>query len=78
VEGGRETGGTRLHIKDVDWNDGFKLIGYEANTDGRLVGYDMNYPVNLELKSPKGTTLKKKAMYTVTTKPELIVSRQEG
>jgi hypothetical protein len=67
-----------LHIKDGDWKDGFQLIGYEANTDGKLVGYDMNYPVNLELKSPKGATVKKKAVYTVTTKPELIVSRQEG
>jgi hypothetical protein len=67
-----------LHIKDVDWNGGFQLVGYEANTDGKLVGYDMNYPVNLELKSPKGDTVKKKAVYTVTTKPELIVSRQEG
>ncbi len=67
-----------LHIKDVDWNGGFQLVGYEADTDGKLVGYDMNYPVVLELKSPKGNSVKKKAVYTVTTHPELIVSRQEG
>jgi hypothetical protein len=67
-----------LHIKDVDWSGGFQLVGYEADTDGKLVGYDMNYPVVLELKSPKGNSVKKKAVYTVTTQPELIVSRQEG
>jgi hypothetical protein len=67
-----------LHIKDVDWDGGFQLVGYEANAEGKLVGYDMNYPVVLELKGPKGDSVKKKAVYTVTTKPELIVSRQEG
>ena len=38
----------------------------------------MNYPVVLELKSPKGDSVKKTAVYTVTTSPELLVSRQEG
>ena len=38
----------------------------------------MNYPVVLELKSPKGKSVKKNAVYTVTTRPELLVSRQEG
>lgn len=67
-----------LHIKDVDWTGGFQLVGYDASTDGKLVGYDMNYPVVLELKSPKGTVVKKTAVYTVTTSPEVVVSRQEG
>jgi hypothetical protein len=67
-----------LHIKDVDWTGGFRLLGYEANTEGKLAGYDMNYPVVLELKGPKGDSVRKKAVYTVTTGPELIVSRQEG
>ena len=29
----------------------------------------MNYPVVLELKSPKGKSVKKTAVYTVTTRP---------
>jgi hypothetical protein len=38
----------------------------------------MNYPVLLELKNPKGSTVKKKAVYTITTSPEVLILRQEG
>ena len=38
----------------------------------------MNYPVTLELKTPKGKSVKKAAVYTVTTSPQLLVLRQEG
>ena len=62
----------------MDWKGGFRLVGYKADADGKLVGYDMNYPVVLELKSPKGKSVKKNAVYTVTTSPELLISRQEG
>jgi hypothetical protein len=67
-----------IHVKDLDWLDGFRLVSYKAGEEGRLVGYDMNYPVVLELKSPKGTSVKKNAVYTITTRPELLISRQEG
>jgi hypothetical protein len=67
-----------IHIKDGDWGGGFRLVAFNADANGRLVGYDMNYSVDLELKSPKGTTVKKQAVYTVTTHPELFISRQEG
>src|SRR5262249_17448545 len=67
-----------IPIKDGDWGGGFRLVDFNADAQGRLVGYDMNYSVDLELKSPKGTTVKKKAVYTVTTHPELFISRQEG
>jgi len=67
-----------IHVKDVDWNGGFRLVSYKAGEAGKLAGYDMNYPVVLELKSPKGNSVKKNAVYTVTTRPELLVSRQEG
>jgi hypothetical protein len=67
-----------IHVKDVDWKGGFRLVGYRTESDGKLVGYDMNYPVVLELRSPKGVSLRKTAVYTVTTSPGLLVSRQEG
>jgi hypothetical protein len=38
----------------------------------------MTYPVVLEMENPKGKSVKKNAVYTVTTRPELLVSRQEG
>jgi hypothetical protein len=67
-----------IHVKDVDWDGGFRLVAYRADADGRLVGYDMNYPVVLELKSPRGVAVKKNAVYTVTTRNEVFISRQEG
>jgi hypothetical protein len=67
-----------IHVNDLDWNAGFRLVGYQAGDEGKLVGFDMNYPVVLELKGPKGRALKKHAVYTVTTRPQLLVLRQEG
>lgn len=67
-----------IRVTDVEWTQGFKLVGYQFGDEGRLVGFDMNYAVVLELKSPKGKAVKKKAVYTVTTHPELLVLRQEG
>ena len=65
-------------MKDKDWNEGYQLVSYQAGEGGKLVGYDMNCPVVLELKSPKGKSVKKTAVYTITTRPETLVSRQEG
>ena len=67
-----------IHVKDTDWNGGFVLVSYTAGAEGKLVGYDMNCPVVLELKSPKGKSVKKNVIYTITTRPELLVMRQEG
>lgn len=67
-----------IRVLDLDWKEGDQLISYEASAEGRLVGYDMNYPVVLELKKRKGGVVKKTAVYTVTTHPEVLVMRQEG
>jgi hypothetical protein len=67
-----------IHVKDLDWVGGFKLTSYQADASGKLAGYDMTYPVVLELESPKGKSVKKNAVYTITTGPRLLVSRQEG
>jgi hypothetical protein len=67
-----------IHVKDLDWQGGFRLVGYKADAAGKPAGYDMTYPVVLELESPKGKSVKKNAVYTITTRPELLVSRQEG
>jgi hypothetical protein len=67
-----------IHVSDTDWKGGFRLIGYQAGEAGRLVGFDMTYPVVLELKDRKGRSVKKTAVYTVSTNPQLLVLRQEG
>src|SRR5436305_1999971 len=48
-----------IHVSDVDWKGGYRLVGYKAELEGRLVGYDMNYPVVLELKDPRGKSVQK-------------------
>jgi hypothetical protein len=67
-----------IHVADVEWSGGFRLVGYRAGGEGRLVGFDMNYPVILELKNPKGKPVTKTAVYAVSTGPTLLVLRQEG
>jgi hypothetical protein len=67
-----------IHVKDADWKRGLFLVSYQADQEGRLVGYDMNYAVLLELKNSKGTPVKKTAVYSITTRPSLLVARQEG
>jgi hypothetical protein len=67
-----------IHVKDADWDGGFRLVDFRADAQGKLAGYDVNYAVVLELKSPKGVPIKKNAVYTITTRPELVIARQEG
>ena len=63
-----------LHASDGDWKSGLVLQSYRAD-EGRLVGSDINYSVELELKNPRGKVTKKNAVYAVTTHPQLLVLR---
>jgi hypothetical protein len=67
-----------IHVKDADWKGGFLLLEYKADQEGKLVGFDMDYPVVLELKDPKGKPVKKTAVYSISTRPGLRITRQEG
>jgi hypothetical protein len=67
-----------IRVLDLDWKDGHTLVSYRPEGEAKLVGFDINYPVVLELKGRKGRTVKKTAVYTVTTHPEFLVLRQEG
>ena len=67
-----------IQVIDLDWRQGYKLVGYIVDDTGYLAGYDMNYKVSLRLKSPKGRLIKRTAVYTVTTHPEVMIQRQEG
>ena len=52
-----------IHVVDLDWEQGYKLVDYK---------------VALQLKSPKGKLIKRNAIYTVSTHPEVMIQRQEG
>lgn len=67
-----------IQVKDLDWQGGFRLVSFTTGAEGKLVGYDMDYTVVLELKDPKGKAVRKTAVYTISTKPERLVVRQEG
>jgi hypothetical protein len=66
-----------IHVADGDWNSGLTLRSYEAGSEGKLVGSDLNYTVVLELKDAKGKVSKKNAVYAVSTHPKLLVLRQD-
>jgi hypothetical protein len=76
--GSLESGTPPIHVKDLDWEGGFRLVSYKATDEAKKVGFDLNYPVELELQNPKGSPVKKTAVYTVTTHPKVLVVRQEG
>jgi hypothetical protein len=65
-----------IRVSDGDWMAGLRLQGYRAPDEGKLVGSDVNYSVALELKNAKGKVSKKTAVYAVTTRPQLMVLRQ--
>lgn len=67
-----------LVIQDSDWALGLKLVSYQTQSDVRLAGNDVHYPVTLELKSPKGRLVKKHAVYLISTSPKKLVLRQDG
>ena len=66
-----------IHVTDGDWMSGLRLQRYKAIDDGRLVGSDVNYNVLLELKTAKGKSVKRDAVYAVTTRPLVLVLRQD-
>ena len=65
-----------IHVSDDDWTAGFRLQAYQAGK-ARPFGYDLGYPVTLELKGPRGAPVKRSAVYAVTTRPEPLVVRQD-
>ncbi len=67
-----------IHIADHEWSNGYKLIGFTAPGEARVSGFDLTYPVVLELRGPRGKMIKKTAVYMVTTDPKSLVCRQEG
>lgn len=66
-----------IHVSDGDWKSGLLLKSYRAEGEGRLVGSDLSYSVELELKNSRGKVVKKNAVYAVTTHPQLLILRQD-
>jgi hypothetical protein len=65
-----------IQVVDDQWRTGYRLIRYQLGGDGQI-GTNLRCQVQLSLKSTKGKSLNKKAMYSVGTSPVLTVSREE-
>lgn len=67
-----------IHVTDGDWLSGMTLERYNADDNGKLIGSDVNFQVVLELKTPKGQLVTRNATYAVTTRPQVLVQRQDS
>lgn len=71
-------GSPEIVFQDEDRQLGFRLINYKPGADVRQAGHSVYYPVELEMKSPRGRIVKKQVIYSVSTGPILLVLRQDG
>jgi hypothetical protein len=65
-----------IHVVDHQWRNGYQLMRHQLGTDGQI-GANLRCQVQLSLKSAKGKSLHKKAIYSVGTSPVLTVHREE-
>jgi hypothetical protein len=68
-----------VHVADEDWIMGFKLQAFEVASSEPMpiTSACVRFEVKLELTSPKGQRVQKKAEYSVTTSPSISVVRAE-
>ncbi len=66
-----------VRVLDREWGDGFVLNRYDLKGEPQRMGLNIQQAVALDLKSPKGKTIKKTVFYTVTTGPQPVVARQD-
>lgn len=62
-------------INDHVWSKGGRLVRYEVEGDGKLVGADQRFQVVLWLRGDKGKDKKQMTEYNVGTNPILTVIR---
>lgn len=66
-----------IQVLDSQWDGGWALVSYADMSDGVVSGVNVQHYVHLELKSPKGKTVKKTANFLVTTSSHPVVTRQD-
>jgi hypothetical protein len=68
-----------LHVADEDWIMGYQLQAFEL-TQGEpkpMTAACVRFEVKLDLTSPQGQRIQRKAQYSVTTSPSICVIREE-
>ena len=60
---------------DKEWNDGVKLLDFDIAPDSVADGYDVQFKAKLTIKDASGKTSTQKAVYNVSTTPNLVIVR---
>jgi hypothetical protein len=63
---------------DPRWREKYRLVRFEVADGGNAAGFDHRYRVQLWLQTPDGREVQEDALFTVSTKPELVVMREES
>jgi hypothetical protein len=76
----RQDSAAPIHAADEDWIMGYELVRYEISADAPqpIGSASLRYEVQLELKSPQGQRVDRKAKYLVSTSPSVSVVRAES
>lgn len=64
-------------VMDREWGEGYVLQSYEFQGEMHTLGLNVQQAVALQLKAPKGKTIKKTVNYVVTTGSLPVVARQD-
>jgi hypothetical protein len=65
-----------ITVVDMDWETGYRLLGYQVVGNGKGDDANLRCPVKLRLQSPQGTDVQKNVTYVVGTSPVLTVARE--
>jgi hypothetical protein len=68
----------KITASDQKWREKYRLVRFEIADGSQAVGYDQRYRVVLWLQGPDGKETKEEAEYTVSTRPERVVIREES
>jgi len=66
-----------IRVIDHEWQTGWSLIDYKLEGTSAPSGPNIQQPVALELKNPKGKEIKKSVMYRVNTGTPSVITRDD-
>jgi hypothetical protein len=69
---------TNITVAERRWNDGVQLLSFEIATESDMNGFDWQCTVKTKIKDKNGKTSEEKAIYCVSTAPNLVVVRTES
>jgi hypothetical protein len=71
------SGQPSIRVIDHEWQTGWTLSGYELKGEGQRHGVAIRQGVALDLKNPKGKSIKKTTFYHVNTGSPAVITRED-